>query len=89
MPIRTQLNNEYIANELVWLCRLSLLELNERAGLSRGYIYRLIGNGDDDGVGITTATIDKIYNAAVERLAEINIAPPDNLWQLLIIHNYD
>lgn len=80
--MRTVLNASYIRDELAWRLRLTLNELNQRAGFGEGYIYQLLKDDTDPRL----STVDKLWTAAMVRYAEIGIDPPDDLWDRLIVH---
>lgn len=87
MAIRSSLNTRYIA-DIVWDLRMTLNELNQRAKLSNGYIYRFIS---EDGAPNTNAervqigTIDAIATALRDRMVELGKDVPANLWGQLLI----
>lgn len=86
MPVKTKVNREYL-RDIVWQLRTNLNKLNERAGLSPGYIYQLAPERDDAEVrDVSISTLDKLHNALEEMMNEQNINPPDNLWQKLLVH---
>ena len=41
MPVRTVLNVQFIES-VIWQSRLTRNELNDRAGFSRSYLYKLL-----------------------------------------------
>ena len=81
MPVKTVLNAKYL-EDVVWEVRTNLNGLNERAGLSGGYIYRLTSEGGD----ISLSTVDKIHNALESMMIEQGINPPDTLWERILVH---
>lgn len=80
--MQTVLNASYIRDELAWRLRLTLNELNQRAGFGEGYIYQLLKDDTDPRL----STVDKLWTAAMVRFAELGIDPPDDLWDRLIVH---
>jgi len=82
MPVRTVLNVQFL-EDVIWQIKLTRNELNERAGLSRSYLYKLLD--EERSAGLTVDTLDRLHNAIEARMVELDIAPPDNLWGQLTI----
>lgn len=82
MAVETSLNEMYI-KDVVWEVRTTLNGLNDKAGLSSGYIYRLLEKGGSE---VTMSTVDKLHNALEALMLEQGKNPPDDLWDRLITH---
>lgn len=89
MAVRSRLNAEYV-QDIVWELRLTLNQLNERAGYSGGYIYRLINPENAASVNaanVKLETIDALANAIAVRMQELGKEPPPDLWCQLTVQD--
>lgn len=88
MHVKTVLNKKFIRQELVWLLRTNLNQLNQRLveqGRAANYLYQLTDEDKPD-VDVQLSTVDAIYNVAVDRYAELGQPAPDDLWERLVVH---
>lgn len=89
MHVKTFLNKKFIREELVWLLRWNLNQFNqhlvEKGVMAQNYLYVLTDEERPD-VDVKLSTVDAIYNAAMDRFAEIGTPAPDDLWERLVIH---
>lgn len=83
MPVKSRINGRWLKETAYFPLRISFPKLNEQAGLAKNYLYQLCDS--DIPRNPTIDTIDKIVNALEARFLELNISPPDNLWQMLVI----
>jgi hypothetical protein len=81
--MKTTINGPYL-RDIVWTLKLSLHELNERAGLSAGYIYRLTDDENQERSDFMVSTVDRLHDAIEARMVELGINPPDDLWMRLL-----
>lgn len=89
MYVKTRLNKEYVRDELVWELKTNLHQLNQRLAeqgrLAQNYLYELLSEDRPD-VDVQMSTVDALHNVIMERYVELGIAPPDDLWDRLIVH---
>lgn len=89
MAFRSRLNAEYV-QDVVWELRLTLNQLNERAGYSGGYIYRLLNPESAASVNaanVKLETIDALANAIAMRMLELGKETPPDLWCKLTVQD--
>jgi DNA-binding Xre family transcriptional regulator len=87
MPVKSRINAEYLV-EICWKLRLSLNQLNDRAGLGKNYIYRLTGPKGRE-INVNLRTVDMLCNAIEQRMLELQIPPPDDIWHKLVVIDLD
>lgn len=83
--MQTTVNGAYI-EEVKWVIKLTENELGARAGLSPGYIYRLLDS--ENAPDVKLSTVDRLHDAIAARMVELGQNPPDDLWERLIRHDF-
>lgn len=77
---RSRINTEALTSYR-WKCQLTWVDLNTRAGLSKGWLNSLVKKPNP---GAKISTIDAIANAIAKRLEELGEDVPPDLWQQLV-----